>query len=97
MSTRRLQLRRRRLELQMKAAGQRAQIAAITDDVRQSLGKIDHTLASVRRWFTSPWVIGGVLAAMLILKPAGVVRWGGRIGMFLSLYRRLRFSRSAET
>ena len=91
MSGRLKEIRQRRLELQVKAAWQRAQLAVVTDDLQHSLAWIDRTIASVRRFVTSPMAIGTGVGALTLIGPGRLMRWGSRLAMLYGFYK--RFSR----
>ncbi|QEL63586.1 hypothetical protein OTERR_01100 [Oryzomicrobium terrae] len=90
MNERRLELAMRRGWLQSEIDLQRRRIAAQAQPLAQTLGKVDGLADRVRRLREHPGLIGAAVAALVILRPRRLWRWGKRGLALWTLGRSLR-------
>lgn len=71
-------LAHRRESLRLRAAAQRAELTYVAGTIKQRLGRIDHTLNSIRRVARKPLLLGVGAALLALIGPRRLLRWGTR-------------------
>jgi hypothetical protein len=83
------ELGERRLQLQLKAAAQREQLAVHVQDIEDSFHSVGSGLLNVRGWFRQPLLLGGVAALAFFMGPGRALRLLGKTVLVISAARRL--------
>lgn len=79
----------RRAELQARCAQQRLELGAQVRAIEEGLGRIDRTVAVVRKVVKSPLLVGIGVAAITLIGPSRILRWVSRATMWYPLVRRV--------
>jgi hypothetical protein len=89
MSDRFDQLSAHHSHLLARIAVQRRQLADTTEEIEHQLGRVDRSLAAIRRVLSSPVLIGGAIVIVVLAGPHRLVRWGTKGLMLYSTARQL--------
>jgi hypothetical protein len=90
MNPRELQFEKRRTELQLQCAQQRAAFAQSVDDMQQSVQGLNRGLAMVRGTRFVPMLLAAVSAVGVLSRAGGVARLLGRVWVIWQTVQRLR-------
>lgn len=99
MSRRFDQLNAHHSNLLARIAVQRRHLAEGAEEIEHELGRVDRGVAAIRRVLSSPVLIGGAIAIVVLVGPRRLLRWSTQGLMMYSTARqllRLRRESAAE-
>jgi hypothetical protein len=96
MSRRFEQLSAHHSNLLARVAVQRRQLGETAEEIEHELVRVDRGVAAIRRVLSSPALIGGAIAIVVLVGPRRLLRWSTKGLMMYSTARQLlRFRRES--
>jgi hypothetical protein len=89
MSARAVELRKRRLQLQLRCEAQRAELGRIAGDLQWRVRHVDRGIEIAKRLTSAPLLLALGLGVFLFLGPGSLIRWVRRTLAFVTTVRRL--------
>lgn len=89
MSRRFDQLNAHHSNLLARIAVQRRHLAEGAEEIEHELGRVDRGVAAIRRVLSSPVLIGGAIAIVVLVGPRRLLRWSTQGLMMYSTARQL--------